>query len=110
MIVKKKIGVISPTLRHKKRYVSFSYSNNVDEKGIGRLLSDNFLRVHGIFANIEANLMIASNDFKHKKLIVRVNKDLLDKFISSLFFLEKELGLVIVESVSSTIKSVSKTK
>ena len=106
---KKTINVIRPTLRHKKRYIKLYLSkNDLDKKDLYKVFFNNFKDFYGKFVCLEANLTIIDFDSKNNFLVFRVNKDFLDEFLGSLFFLNSRFDLVIIKKVSSTIKSLEK--
>jgi|GEM_PF-830144 len=107
--MKKKINVIKPTRRHKKRYVqikvSFDISGN-SEKELYFMFNSAFSYLHGVVKATLANLTLLDVDFQKKCLFFRVNKDCLDDFLGSLLFV-KDLGLVCVVDVKNTIKKTN---
>jgi len=112
VIKKKKINVIRPTLRHKKRYIQLKYFTDKDivlnEIKLYTLFLKNLEKTYGVFINAETNLTIISFDYKKREIIIRINKEYLSEFISSLFLLNNDLGLVIIKKISSTIKQIPK--
>lgn len=105
-----KINVIRPTLRHKKRYICLKVSNNLDEldkKKISLIFIRNFQKLYGLFSLTNANISVLEVDSKKKTIVIRVNKVNLDQFLSSLFYLNSDFGLIFVQKVSSTIKSLN---
>ncbi|MEI8363830.1 MAG: Rpp14/Pop5 family protein [archaeon] len=109
---KKKLSVIPPTLRDKKRYVLFIVSKMQpdiqNEQDVFRIVVKNFEKIHGLFKSISANLTIISFNKSEKEILVRVNKDNLDDLLTSLFFLKDQFGLIKVKTVSQTIKKSKK--
>jgi len=109
---KKKLNVIPPTLRDKKRYVSFTSSKASseikNEQDVFRVIVKNFEKTHGLFKSISANLTIISFNKEEKEVLVRVNKDNLDDLLTSLFFLKDQLGLIRIKSIDQTIKKSKK--
>jgi RNase P/RNase MRP subunit POP5 len=103
--IKKKLNVIRPTLRHKKRYFKLSYSKE-NHTNIYSLLSKNYEKSYGLFSLIESNLTVMDLNTDKKTIIVRINKDYKSLFLSSLFFLKQDLGLIFVLKEASTLKSL----
>jgi RNase P/RNase MRP subunit POP5 len=105
--MKKKIQVIKPTQRHKKRYVLIEVSKDIDnytEKEIFYLFLNSLYYLHGfVVANI-TNLVLLEANTSKKQILFRVNKEYLDCFLGSLLFV-KNVGVVKVVTVKSTIKS-----
>ena len=110
---KKKLAVIKPTLRHKKRYVELqllSYPQNIDSKTIYTTLTKALQKNSGIFIQLETNITVIDVDSKTKTLLIRVNKEYLEQFISSLFFAQSDLGPIKVKNIKSTIKKIKKVE
>jgi len=106
---KKKLAVIRPTLRHKKRYIEIqllSYPQTLDSKTIYITLTKALQKNSGVFVQLETNITIIDIDTKTKTLLIRVNKEYLEQFISSLFFAQSDLGLIKVKNIKSTIKKI----
>jgi RNase P/RNase MRP subunit POP5 len=106
---KKKLAVIRPNLRHKKRYLAIellTYPQGLDSKTIYQSFSRALQKQSGIFVQLEANITVIDMDSKSKTLLVRVNKEYLEEFISSLFFAQSDLGLIHIKSLKSTIKKI----
>lgn len=106
---KKKLAVIRPTLRHKKRYVLLellTYPQALDSKSIYLSLSRALQKQSGIFVQQETNITLLEINPNTKTALIRVNKEYLEEFISSLFFAQQELGLIKVNSTKSTIKKI----
>lgn len=106
---KKKLAVIRPTLRHKKRYVLLellTFPHNLDSKSIFLSLSRALQKQSGVFVQLDTNITILDADSKTKNILIRVNKEYLEEFISSLFFAQQELGLIKIKSIKSTIKKI----
>ncbi|MDD3975668.1 MAG: hypothetical protein PHN22_00680 [Candidatus ainarchaeum sp.] len=107
MIKFKKINVIRPTLRHKKRYLKISCFNDLssyDNKKLAYIFIKNFQKTHGLFKTSSANISVL--DFKNNIIIIRVNKLFLNDFLSSLFYINNDLGLLFIEKQSFTLKSL----
>ncbi len=110
--MKKKLQVIKPTQRHKKRYVLLKVFSNIDgytEKDLYFLFNKSFCYTHGFVLGLVANISLLKVDFSEKTLLFRVNKQQLDNFISSLMFV-KEVGVISVVCVESTVKEVDVVK
>ncbi|HRS42385.1 MAG TPA: Rpp14/Pop5 family protein [Candidatus Diapherotrites archaeon] len=106
---KKKLAVIRPNLRHKKRYVHLellTYPHALDSKTVYSSLSRALQKQSGIFVQLEANITIIEMDFKAKTILIRVNKDYLEEFLASLFFAQQDLGLLKIKNIKSTIKKI----
>ncbi|MFA7576127.1 MAG: Rpp14/Pop5 family protein, partial [archaeon] len=90
VVNKKKLNVIRPTLRHKKRYVHFSFSKEIlsDPYNLFTILNNNFQKVFGVFLTAKANITVIDLDLEKREVIVRVNKFYLNQFLGSLFFLK----------------------
>lgn len=107
---KTKLGVIRPTLRHKKRYILIKIINPaivLDSKKCYSVLTQSMQKNSGIFHQIECNITILDIDLKSQTILIRINKDYLDEFISSLFFVQAELGLIKILEIKSTIKKLN---
>jgi len=106
VVAKKKLNVIRPTLRHKKRYVHFSFSKGLsyDAYNLFMLLNNNFQKIFGIFITAKANITVINLDLEKNEITVRVNRVYLEHFLCSLFFIKRDLGLIVIKKVSSTIK------
>jgi len=109
---KKKLNVIPPTLRDKKRYVLFSFSivpqGVFSKQDFFRIILKNHEKIYGLFNSISANLNLINFDSNKKEILIRVNKDNLDDFITGLFFLKDQFGLIVIKNISQTIKKASK--
>lgn len=106
---KTKLGVIRPTLRHKKRYVLIKLINpeiSLESKKIHSVLTQSLQKTCGIFVQTECNITILEIDTKTQTILIRINKEYLDEFIGSLFFAQNETGLIKVLEVKSTIKKL----
>lgn len=106
--MKKKIQVIKPTQRHKKRYVLLKASkdiSNYSEKDLFYLFFNNLSHMYGFVSANITNLVLLEVDSNQNTLLFRVNKDYLDYFLGSLLFI-KDLGVIRVVSVNSTIKPI----
>ncbi len=106
---KTKLGVIRPTLRHKKRYVLIKLINPeviLDSKKIYSVLTQSLQKACGIFVQTECNITILEIESKSQTLLIRTNKEYLDEFIGSLFFAQAELGLIKILEIKSTIKKL----
>ena len=106
---KKKLSVIRPTLRHKKRYILIKLLDtaiNFDSKKIYSVLTQALLKNSGLFVQVDTNITILEADVVSKTLLIRINKDYLNEFISSLFFAQAELGLLKIVETTSTIKKI----
>ncbi len=106
---KKRLAVIKPTLRHKKRYLQLqllTYNQPIDSKIVQTILYKALQKQSGIFSQIETNITIIDTEQKTKTLLIRINKEYLDTFIASLFFAQSDLGLLKVKDIKSTIKKV----
>lgn len=106
---KKKLAVIRPNLRHKKRYIALellTYPKSLDSKTIYLSLGHALQKQSGIFVQLETNITILEMDSKSKTLLIRVNKEYLEEFVSSLFFAQSDLGLIHINSIKSTIKKI----
>ncbi len=104
--IKKKLNVIRPTLRHKKKYFLISYSSDINEDKIHSLFIKNYEKTYGLFSLIECNLTVIESNLKNKTIIIRINKEYNEQFLSSLFFLKQNLGLIFVLKQASTLKSL----
>jgi RNase P/RNase MRP subunit POP5 len=107
---KKKLAVIRPNLRHKKRYLAIellTYPQGLDSKTIYQSFSRALQKQSGIFVQLETNITIIEMDSKTKTILIRVNKIYLDKFVASLFFAQQDLGLIKVKNIKSTIKKIN---
>jgi RNase P/RNase MRP subunit POP5 len=108
---KKKINVIRPTLRHKKRYVTLKFIGSTiiqDKQKIFTLLYKSLQKTNGIFVQISTNITVLDFDSETNIALIRINKDYLSEFLGSLFFLDSDFGEVKVISIDSTIKQVNK--
>lgn len=108
---KKKINVIRPTLRHKKRYVTLKFIDpivDLDKQKIFSALYKTLQKTNGIFVQISTNITVLEFDFENTTALIRINKDYLSEFLGSLFFLESDYGVIKVISIDSTIKQVNK--
>ncbi len=109
---KKKLNVIPPTLRDKKRYVSFNVSRIgpeiQNENDVFRIIIKNFEKVHGLFKSVSANITIISFNKQEKEILLRVNKDNLDDLLTSMFFLKDQFSLISIKTISQTIKKSKK--
>jgi len=106
---KKKLAVIRPTLRHKKRYIQLqllTYPGVLDSRIAHGILVKALQKQSGVFSQTEANITIIDIDQKSKTILIRINKEYLEQFIASLFFAQPELGLLKVKDIKSTIKKV----
>jgi RNase P/RNase MRP subunit POP5 len=105
---KKRLNVVPPTLRDKKRYISFSFTKAPqeasNEQELSRIIIKNFEKVNGLFKSIKANISLIWLDKDKKEVLIRVNKDNLDELITSLFFLKYQFGLIKINGISQTIK------
>jgi len=110
--IKKKLNVIPPTQRDKKRYVllylSKIGSDIKNEQEIYKIIIKNFERIHGLFKSVYSNITIISFNKQEKEILIKVNKDYLDDLLTSLFFLKQQFGLVCVKSINQTIKKSKK--
>ena len=101
--IKKKLNVIRPTLRHKKIYFKLEftkeYSNNLFS-----LFLKNYQNIFGLFSLVNANITLMKST--KNTAIVRINKDYKDSFLTSIFYLKQDLGLVYVTKQVSTLKSL----
>lgn len=107
---KKRLAVIKPTLRHKKRYIEIrllTFPQSLDPKTIYGSLTKALQKNSGIFVQLETNITIIETDQKLKTVLVRINKECLSDFISSLFFAQSDLGLIKVKALKSTIKKIN---
>jgi RNase P/RNase MRP subunit POP5 len=115
---KKRINVIRPTLRHKKRYVILKFietnnynSNNLLYKNLNKLniykiISKNFQKIYGLFQQVNANITILDYNLENKEVLIRVNREYLDKFIGSLLFIKNtQLPLFCILEIKNTIKN-----
>lgn len=108
---KKKLAVIRPTLRHKKRYIQLqllTFSGVFDSRSLHGVLIKALQKQSGVFSQTEANITIIDIDQKSKTILIRINKEYLEQFIASLFFAQSELGLLKIKDIKSTIKKVNK--
>jgi len=108
---KKKINVIRPTLRHKKRYVTLKFIDPVidlDKQKIFFALYKSLQKSNGIFVQISTNITVLEYDFENTTALIRINREYLSEFLGSLFFLESDYGIIKIISVDSTIKQVNK--
>ncbi len=113
MSYKKKLNVIRPTLRHKKRYLEIKLLNTnklnldlLDTAGLHKIFYKNYQKAFGLFNQIEANITIMDFNKDNKTILIRINRFYLNEFISSLFFLKNELNLFKINKISSTIKNL----
>ena len=110
---KTKLGVIRPTLRHKKRYILLKLVNpdiSLDSKKIYSVLTQSLQKSKGIFIQVECNITILEIDNKAKTILIRINKEYIDEFIESLFFAQNELGLIKILEIKNTIKRINGDK
>lgn len=107
MKYKKKLNVIRPTLRHKTIYFKLKFTKSFDdEKKLKNIVFKNFEKTNGLFSQINTNLSIFSINLKESILIIRINSNYKDEFLSSLFFLSNYLGLIYILKEARTIKSL----
>jgi len=104
-MIKKKLNVIPPTLRMKKRYVILKCSklSITNQAEILRHIIHNFENIFGMFKSINAGIILVSFSFEKKEITLRVNKDNLDDLLTSFLFLERDFGLISIK-ISHTIK------
>lgn len=102
--MKKRLNVIRPTLRHKKLYIKLSFSKNISYD-VFQIFLKNYINTHGFLSSIECNLTLMQT-LPNNILIFRLNKLYQNDFLSSLFFLKEQLGLVVVLKQASTLKSL----
>jgi len=104
-MIKKKINVIPPTLRMKKRYVILTVSKlpTTNQVELIKLIISNFESIFGIFKSINASIILVSFSLDKKEIGLRVNKDNLDDLLTSFLFLEKDFGIISIK-VAQTIK------
>jgi RNase P/RNase MRP subunit POP5 len=106
--MKKKIKVIKPTQRHKKRYVLIEVTKDISkytQKDIFYLFFKNVSYFKGfIIANL-LNIVVLDVFSNKKQILFRVNKQYIDEFIGSLFFI-KDLGAIKVVSITTTFKRI----
>ena len=90
VVAKKKLNVIRPTLRHKKRYVHFSFSKGLsyDAYNLFMLLNNNFQKIFGIFITAKANITVINLDLEKNEITVRVTGSLKNTF--GVFFNKNE--------------------
>lgn len=110
--MKKKIQVIKPTKRHKKRYVLIEVSKDIDkytEKELYYLFYNSLCFLHGfVLANLTNIVLLeVNNQDKQKQLLFRVNKEHLELFLGSLLFV-KDVGVIKVVDIKSTLRSFTK--
>ncbi len=103
--LKKKLNVIRPTLRHKKLYLKLEYTKEYSSN-LYTLLLKNYEKINGLFSSLECNLTVMENDYTTKTMVVRLNKAYKESFLSSLFFLKQDLGLIFVLKEASTLNSL----
>jgi len=105
--IKKKLNVIRPTLRHRKRYflLTFTKEFSLNTK-IHSLFLKNFEKIHGLFSLIECNLTVMDFNFENKTVVIRINNNYRSLFLSSLFFLKDDFGLISILKEASTLKSL----
>jgi len=106
VVRKKKINVIRPTLRHKKRYISFNYLKPLPvttKIKVYLSLFRSLVQDKGLVIANDANITVLSVDESRKEVLVRINMLYLDDFLSSLF-LNKDFALITNISIKSTIK------
>lgn len=111
--MKKKLKTIRPTLRHKKRYVLLKLLTkplSSDLKKTYHILCNGLQKNSGIFIQIDSNITILEIDTKQNTFLVRVNKEHLEDFLSSLFFSQADLGLIKVLEIKTTIKKMKVVK
>lgn len=104
--IKKRLNVIRPTLRHKKIYLKLSFRKDVLKEKIFSLFYKNYQNIYGLFYLINCNITLIDFNEDRKEVIFRINKDFLDSFLASLFFLKKDLGLIFVLEKKTTLKSI----
>ncbi len=103
--IKKKLNVIRPTLRHRKIYFKISYSKENNSSPY-LILSKNYENNYGLFSLISSNLTLMDYNKDLKNFVVRINKDYGGLFLSTLFFLKQDFGLIYVQKEASTLKSL----
>jgi len=106
---KTKLGVIRPTLRHKKRYILLKLINpmvTMEQKKLFSVFTLSMQKASGVFAQVDANITILDIDSKSKTILIRLNKEYIDEFTGSLFFAQNEIGLIKVLEIKSTIKGI----
>jgi RNase P/RNase MRP subunit POP5 len=111
MPIKNKINIIRPTLRHKKIYVILSYSKDLSSfnlKNLYDIIEKNLEKTYGIFVSVNINFTLISVDNDKKELFIRINKKYLRNFLSSLFFLKEDFGLISIKKIKTTIKKSKK--
>ncbi|HOD89842.1 MAG TPA: Rpp14/Pop5 family protein [archaeon] len=105
-MLKKKIGVIKPTMRQKKRYIKLKvYAQQItqDKYKLENTFKKNLQKIYGLFVDVDTNLKIIEINEKNE-IIIRINKTYLNQFISSLLFLNKEIGIIKIQKISNTLK------
>jgi RNase P/RNase MRP subunit POP5 len=133
MKYKKKLNVIRPTLRHKKKYIELkllntnsinnkinnnsnsnsncSYNCNklniLDAYELHKVFYKNFQKVYGLFSQINVNITVIDFNKNNNVILIRINSLYIKEFVSSLFFLNNELGLFKINKIGSTIKSLN---
>jgi len=110
VVTKKKINIIRPTLRHKKRYISFNYSKQLSittKIKIYLSLFKSLVQNKGLVVANNANITVLAVDESKKEVLVRINMLCLDDFLGSLF-LNKDLGLISNITIKSTIMQLKK--
>jgi RNase P/RNase MRP subunit POP5 len=104
--IKKRLNVIRPTLRHKKVYLKISFRKEILKEKIFFLFSKNYQNTYGLFYLINCNLTLIDFNSNKKEIILRINKDYFDSFLTSIFFLKKDLGAIFILKIKTTLKSI----